>query len=66
MILRTNDPAADFQAWNDENEEKAKKYPLCSCCGQHIFDYAYHLDGETYCDDCAKDWLEQQREEITE
>lgn len=65
-VLRTDDPAADWQTFCDENEERAKKYPICSCCGQHIFDYIYRLDGEIYCDDCALDWLKKQREEITD
>ena len=64
-VLMTDDPAADWQRYCDENEERAKKYPICSCCGQHIFDYIYRLDGEIYCDDCALDWLKKQREEIT-
>ena len=65
-VLRTDDPAADWQTFCEENEERAKKYPICSCCGQDIFDYIYRLDDDVYCDDCALDWLKKQREEITD
>lgn len=55
----TDDPARDWDAYCEEQERKAKKLPICSQCGERIYDdYVYVIDGELYCEDCIDECRE--------
>lgn len=51
----TDNPLADFDRWCDEQNEKLKKLPVCSVCGEHIQDDHYYLiNDENICPDCLE------------
>lgn len=51
----TDDPVADFDAYDRENHIWLKKRPICIHCHEHIQDeYAYMIDGEWVCEGCLK------------
>lgn len=50
------DPYKDFDRWNAEQEEALAKLPVCEECGEPIQDdYMWLIEGETLCDDCARE-----------
>jgi hypothetical protein len=60
-----DDPAGDWDAYMEHCDAMLEKCPVCCKCGQHIQDaYLYRLDGDAYCDECASEWLSEQKEEI--
>lgn len=53
----TDDPIADYYAYEDEQAKALEKYPVCSCCEEHIVDdYLYDIDGDLICEDCLKEY----------
>ena len=48
----------------DDVESKCK----CSECGEQLFpdDEYYFLDGSVYCPGCAEEWLDQQKNTVSE
>lgn len=55
-MRRSDDSLRDFALWDDDQEEKLNKRPLCNYCGQRIQDDCYYeLNGEIYCQDCIDD-----------
>ena len=62
-----DDPASDWDDYCTSRERLMSKRPKCTRCGCHIEeDYIYRLETEALCDECAKEWLEEQRERINE
>ena len=60
MFYRTDDPLADLRRWEEEQEKKLKRLPLCICCEEHIRqDDAVCIDGDYYCDECLADMRER-------
>lgn len=50
----TDDPIADFEAWDAEQEAKLETFPKCSECGKRIQDdELFDVYGDLYCCDCA-------------
>lgn len=53
QMIYTDDPAADFESWDAEQNEKLSQLPVCVDCGEHIQqETAVFLGGEWYCDSC--------------
>jgi formylmethanofuran dehydrogenase subunit E len=53
MFYRTDDPVADFLAYDQEQEEWRKRRPKCSECGEHIMDETHiYIGGKHYCHEC--------------
>lgn len=49
----TDDPVADFGAWDEEQERKLEKLPVCDYCNERIDeDYYFDIDGEFYHEEC--------------
>lgn len=49
----TNDPIADFDAWDAEQNKRLEQLPECADCGEPIQDeYAFYIDGEWICESC--------------
>jgi formylmethanofuran dehydrogenase subunit E len=45
-----------FEQYEAEQEREASVYPVCTCCGETIFDdFLYTIDGEILCTDCLND-----------
>lgn len=52
----TDDPLADFYRRDAEQAEQEKQRPVCSCCGERIFDgTAYRIGGKLICESCIDD-----------
>lgn len=52
----TDDPIADFEAWDAEQQRKLDSFPKCVECGKRIQDdELFDIDGDLYCLNCADD-----------
>ena len=52
----TDDPIADYDAYEAECAERLEKRPLCYICGERIQDeYLFEIDGDLICEECLKD-----------
>lgn len=52
----TDDPLADFDAWDLEQSRKLKKLPKCHFCHEPIQqEDAVFIFGKWICDDCLDD-----------
>ena len=50
----TDDPIADFEAWDAEQQKKLDSFPKCTECGKRIQDdELFDVYGDLYCWDCA-------------
>ena len=53
QMFYSDNPVADFEAWDAEQNEKLAQLPVCVDCGEHIQqETAVFLGGEWYCDSC--------------
>lgn len=53
MFQRTDDPIADFYAWDAEQYEAEQRLPKCAYCGEPILDdVCYEINDELICPDC--------------
>lgn len=57
----TDDPVADFEAFDRRLAEELKRFPTCERCGEAIIqERAVCIDGFWYCDEC----IEHYRREV--
>lgn len=49
------DPYDDFVEYDRQQEAELKKMPVCTCCGEHIYEYVYEISGETLCEECLNE-----------
>lgn len=64
QMIYTDDPAADFEAWDAAQNEKLAQLPVCVDCGEHIQqETAVFLGGEWYCDSCIDSYRRTVNEE---
>lgn len=57
-MIFTDDPIADFNAYDREQQEKLDKLPCCSMCKNPIQDdSAYYINDEWVCSDCISNFL---------
>lgn len=53
FVYYSNNPHADFDAWDAEQNKQLEQLPVCADCGEHIQDEeAYHIHGEWICINC--------------
>lgn len=53
----TDDPLADFHAWDAEQSRQLERLPMCADCDNHIQDEeAYYINGEWICEDCMSSY----------
>ena len=53
MPFYSDDPAADFAAYDREQERLLERRPVCRKCGEHIQDEHYfYIEGNIWCEDC--------------
>lgn len=56
-MFYSDDPAKDFDRWDQEKERQLARLPVCEDkkCGKRIDeDDYYDIDGEILCEDCMK------------
>lgn len=52
-MFYTDDPIADFHAWDAQQTAKLERLPVCADCGEHIQEEtAYHIHGDWICENC--------------
>lgn len=53
----TDDPLADFHAWDAEQARQLERLPMCADCDNHIQDEnAYYINGEWICEHCMSSY----------
>lgn len=53
QMIYTDDPVADFNAWDAEQNMKLEMRPVCADCDQHIQEEtAFYINGEWICEVC--------------
>lgn len=56
-MFYTDDPIADFHAYDAHQTKKLKRLPACADCGEHIqTGEAYYIDGVLICEDCIESY----------
>lgn len=55
MVVRTEDPVADFLRHDEEQNRWLEQQPVCADCGEHIqADHCFLINDETICPDCLE------------
>lgn len=62
VITYSDDPAADWDAYCEAQEEETKAFiestPKCTCCGRHVAevdDYYYKINSDVIlCEECLR------------
>lgn len=55
MSYRTDDPIADFHAYDAERQRELDRLPECCECGNPIQnEHCYEVNGEYICPDCME------------
>ena len=66
MFFPSNDPIADFHAWDAEQTEQLKLLPICSDCGEPIVSDAFYEIGiDRLCESCLNNhrrWTDEYTE----
>lgn len=53
QVHYSDDPLADFDAWDKHQNKQLERLPVCMDCEQHIQDEtAYYINGEWICQSC--------------
>lgn len=56
MIQYTDDPNADFRAWDREQARWESVHVQCDNCGCTPSDHYYLIGGTVICEDCLPDF----------
>ena len=49
----TDNPIADFDAWDADQSKRLARLPACADCDEPIQDeFAYYINGEWICENC--------------
>ncbi len=55
-MFYTDDPAADYARYSEEQDKQLQKLPKCSYCDEHIQDeHLYEINDEVVCEKCLND-----------
>lgn len=58
MGFYTDDPIADFDAYDAEQNRRLAKLPICADCDEPIQDeFAYYINGEWICERCIDAYI---------
>lgn len=63
MSYYMNCPLEDAIIMHLNEEEKG---PKCDYCGGDLLDFFFDIEGDHICENCAEEWLRDQRREIYE
>jgi formylmethanofuran dehydrogenase subunit E len=67
MYQYTDDPVADFEAWDGEQERKLEQLPICEYCNERILgDYLYEIEGCLVCEECLDRYFRKNVEDFME
>lgn len=54
IIVRTDDPIADYHNYCYQMEQQEEDLPRCDVCGEPLDTY-YEINGKIYCEECMED-----------
>ena len=58
--MYTDDPVADYEAWDSEQQKILDKLPRCSECDEPIRDeYAFYINDDWICEECMGDYRKE-------
>ena len=67
MFVRTDDPIADFYAYDAELERERQKLPKCAYCGEPIdTEDCYEINEMLICPDCLDNEHKKKTEDYME
>ncbi|MBQ8528852.1 MAG: hypothetical protein IJ459_03860 [Clostridia bacterium] len=67
MFYRTDDPVADFMAYEAEKQRQLDRLPKCCECDEPIqTDACYEINGELICPECLVENHRKRTEDYTE
>ena len=60
------DSGTSYERWDAEQADWLRKRPTCDRCHEKIQDeYAYEIEpGELWCENCANEWVKEQRKDV--
>ena len=67
-MIRTDNPHADFDAWDRKREDALDKLPKCDKCGEPIQDedlYDFE-DGNLICEECVLEYINERYKRKTD
>lgn len=60
----TDDPVADFAAYDRRCQRRLARYPVCDCCQESITEERFYLiDGKNICENCLDHLFGQDTED---
>ena len=59
----TDNPIADFEAYEYEREKNLSKRPKCDICGEPIQEDYYYEIGEKICEGCMTEYFRKEIED---
>ena len=67
MFYRTDDPIADFMAYDAEQERLMDRLPKCDYCGEPITDdHLFDINGDVICESCLNENFRKRVEDYVE
>lgn len=55
--MYSDNPLADFDAWDAEQNKRLEQFPECAECGEPIQDeFAYYINDEWICEQCMESY----------
>ena len=56
-----------YDVWKTTPPDEEVSKVICDGCDSYIYpdEKVYEIDGCRFCEDCARDWLEQQAHSVT-
>lgn len=64
-VAWSDDPIADFEAYDAMKEKRLAELPECCECGEHIQDeYCFEINGEYICEECLNDNHRKRTEDV--
>ena len=53
MAYFSDDPVADFEAYDREQERRLERRPVCRKCKEHIQgEHYFYIEGKIFCEEC--------------
>lgn len=54
--MYSDDPSADYDAYDAKCAKRLEERPVCAFCGEHIQDdFLYEIDGDLVCEECLNE-----------
>ena len=66
-MIRTDDPVADYMAYDAEQQRRMEQLPVCSYCREEIQDdYYFEINEEPVCEQCLNEFFRKAVEDYVE